>query len=44
MIDNIVTTNVFIALCHEKNNYYHYPLHVYSHEELKDLKQITMHL
>ena len=36
IIDNVSTANVIIDLCHERDNYYQYPLHIYSHLELKD--------
>ena len=36
IIDNVFTANVIIDLCHERDNYYQCPLHLYSHVELKD--------
>ena len=36
IINNVFTANVIIDLCHERNNYYQCPLHLYSHVELKD--------
>ena len=35
-INNVFTANVIIDLCHERDNYYQYPLHLYFHVELKD--------
>ena len=31
IIDNVFTANVIIDLCHERDNYYQYTLHLYSH-------------
>ena len=36
VIVNVFTANVIIDLCHERDNYYQYPLHLYSHVELND--------
>ena len=36
IINNVFTANVIIDLCHERDNYYQCPLHLYSHVELKD--------
>ena len=35
-INNVLTANVIIDLCHERDNNYQCPLHLYSHLELKD--------
>ena len=40
IIGNASTANVIIDLCHERNNYYQYPLHLYYHAELKDFKNL----
>ena len=39
IIDNVFNANVIIELCHERDNYYQYPLHLYSHAELRSLKK-----
>ena len=36
IIINVFTANVVIDLCHERDNYYQCPLHLYSYVELKD--------
>ena len=44
IIDNVLTANVIIDLCHERDNYYQCPLHLDSHVELKDFLKICMHI
>ena len=36
IINNVSTANVITDLCRERDNYYLYLLHLYSHVELKD--------
>ena len=43
IINNVFTANVIIDLCHDRGNYYQCPLHLYSHVELKDLKNLYAH-
>ena len=40
-IDYVFTANVIIDLCHERDNYYQYPLQFYSHAELKNFLKST---